>query len=187
MHHYIDIHLRPDPEFPEHVLMSALFGKLHRALATQACSGIAVAFPGYSLTPLTLGNCLRLVGTAGDLASLLTTDWLRGMADHAALSAVLPVPASAAHRRLRRVQAKGGAERLRRRQMRRHGLTQAQAMDAVPDMVAERLHLPFINMASASTGQRFKLFLDLGPAQPDPLEGGFNAYGLSSVATTPWF
>jgi CRISPR-associated endonuclease Csy4 len=187
MHHYIDIHLRPDPEFPAHQLMSALYGKLHRALAASFSSGMAVSFPGYSLAPLTLGNCLRLVGTAADLDRLLTTDWLRGMADHIILSAVQPVPKDAAHRQLRRVQAKSSPERLQRRQMRRHGLTLAQAMSAVPITAVERLNLPYVSAASASTGQRFRLFLQLGPVLSERLDGTFNAYGLSGTATTPWF
>jgi CRISPR-associated endonuclease Csy4 len=32
MDHYLDIRLRPDPYFPEAMLMGALYSKLHRAL-----------------------------------------------------------------------------------------------------------------------------------------------------------
>ena len=58
--HYIDIHLRPDPEFPAHQLMAALFAKLHRALAKAQAGTIAVSFPGYRTVPTTLGDTLRL-------------------------------------------------------------------------------------------------------------------------------
>jgi CRISPR-associated endonuclease Csy4 len=187
MHHYIDIHLRPDPEFPPHQLMAALFAKLHRWLAQTQSQRIAVSFPGYQEAPATLGGTLRLIGPAAELARLMEHDWLQGMHDHVALRPLATVPPDAAQRTLRRVQAKSSPERLRRRQMRRHQLTAEQALERVPDGAAETLKLPFLTLASASTGQRFKLFLRLGPPSPAAQAGEFNSYGLSSTATLPWF
>ena len=43
--HYIDIHLRPDPEFAAHQLMAALYSKLHRELAQGKFTEIGVGFP----------------------------------------------------------------------------------------------------------------------------------------------
>ena len=45
MNHYVDIELRPDPEFVANHLMSALYAKLHRALAAQASPAIATPTP----------------------------------------------------------------------------------------------------------------------------------------------
>lgn len=63
--HYIDLHLRPDPETTPTHLLAALYTRLHRALVTAqtapAGPGIAVGFPGYS--GRTLGECLRLYGS----------------------------------------------------------------------------------------------------------------------------
>lgn len=185
--HYIDIHLRPDPEFPAHHLMAALYAKLHRALVQLQTSAIGVGFPGYATAPAALGSTLRLVGPAAELARLMEHDWLKGMRDHTALTPAATVPAHAAHRSLRRVQAKSSPERLRRRQMRRHGLTAEQAQARVPDTAAELLRLPFVVLASSSTGQTFPVFLKLGPVVPTPQTGSFNAYGLSTTATIPWF
>ena len=186
MHHYIDIHLRPDPEFPPHQLMAALYSKLHRVLVQLKVSTIGVSFPGYSDMPPTLGNTLRLFGPEADLNQLMQQDWLKGMRDHAEVCRAATVPADAVHRALHRVQAKSNPERLRRRQMRRHGLTQDQARELVPDSAAEKLRLPFVQLGSASTGQVFRLYLRLGlPGSGSP--GSFNAYGLSASATIPWF
>jgi CRISPR-associated endonuclease Csy4 len=187
MSHYIDIHLRPDPEFPCHQLMAALYAKLHRVLAQVQASTIGVSFPGYQTVPATLGCTMRLVGPQGDLLRLMEQDWLKGMRDHAEVASVVAVPADTVQRSLRRVQAKSSPERLRRRQMRRHGLTEEQARERVPDSAAELLNLPFVVLASASTGQTFLLYLRLGPAEPTAQVGTFNAYGLSTSATTPWF
>jgi len=188
MDHYIDIHLRPDPEFPAHQLMAALYAKLHRGLAQLRLTSVGVSFPGYQEKPPSLGETLRLIGPEQDLARLMAQAWLQGMRDHAEVKDLAPVPKDAVHRSLRRVQAKSSPERLRRRQMRRHGLSEDQARARVPDTAAEALRLPFVTLRSASNGQTFPLFLQLGPPVPiTPPKGDFNAYGLSSTATIPWF
>lgn len=185
--HYLDIHLRTDPDFPANQLLAALYAKLHRALVQLRSEDLAVNFPGYSHKPFGLGQTLRVLGNAERLGQVMALPWLSGIADHVYVTAIAAVPASAAHRQLTRVQAKSNPERLRRRQMRRHGLTADQAMDRIPDSASERLNLPFLPVRSASTSQTFLLFLRLGQPCSAPLAGTFNAYGLSTTATTPWF
>lgn len=185
--HYIDIHLLPDPEFSQAHLMNALYAKLHRALVQLQSSNIGVSFPGYSLHPKTLGQIMRLHGSESALQTLLTSDWLRGMRDHTQLSAIAAAPAQAEHRQLQRRQFKTSAERLRRRRMQRKGETAEQAHAAIPDHVERQPDLPFAQLRSSSTGQSFHLFLALSKAQPEPLQGPFNTYGLSTAATIPWF
>lgn len=187
MHNYLDLHLRPDPEFPAHQLMAVLFAKLHRVLAQVQAGTIGVSFPGYGLSPATLGNNLRLFGPAPDLARLMEHPWLTGAKDHTIIGAITPVPITATHRRLQRVQAKSNPERLIRRYMRRHDLSEAQVRATYEGAQAQHLQLPFVTLASGSTGQAFKLFLKLGPAEAQPQPGVFNAYGLSPTATVPWF
>ncbi|MEY6431054.1 type I-F CRISPR-associated endoribonuclease Cas6/Csy4 [Thioalkalicoccus limnaeus] len=188
MSHYIDIHLRPDPELPSHQLMDALYAKLHRALVQLQLARVGVSFPGYQETPPALGKTLRLIGPKDTLEQLMAHAWLQGMRDHVDTREIASVPDDATHRCLRRVQAKSNPERLRRRQMRRHALNEEQARVRIPDSTAEVLRLPFVTMRSTSTGHTFPLFLQLGPpllsAEPD---GEFNSYGLSSTATIPWF
>lgn len=188
MGHYIDIRVQPDPEFSAHQLLAALYAKLHRALASMALDSVGVVFPDYADAPPNLGQTLRLVGSAEALDALMTTDWLRGVRDHVGVGAMAPVPATAERRRLRRVQAKSSPERLRRRQMRRHGWTEEEARTKLPDSIAEWLSLPFLSLASGSTGQRFRLFLRLDVAQPqEPMAKHFNAYGLAQEGAIPWF
>lgn len=187
MSHYIDIHLLPDPEFPEHQLLSALYSKLHRALVQLKANDLGVSFPGYAERPATLGNTLRVFGPPVALEKLSALPWLHGMRDHIRDTQIKPVPANAVHRHLGRVQAKSSPERLRRRQMKRHGITEEQAILKVPDDAMQKLKLPFITLRSASNGQTFRIFLRLGPSQTASSEGFFNTYGLSAIATTPCF
>ncbi len=201
MDHYVDIRLQPDAEFAPAMLMAALFTKLHKAFATGTHNDIGVSFPQMDVGDLpfvhvsrngahphyALGQVLRLHGTTLALHKLLATDWLNGMRDHVVCGVVLVVPTHARHRVLSRVQAKSSPERLRRRQMRRHGLTEEQAKERIPDNAAETLNLPFLTLRSQSTGQTFRLFIRLGPELDTPVSGEFGAYGLSPRSTVPWF
>lgn len=186
-HHYLDIHLLPDPELPPHVLLAALFTKLHKALTELNMDEIGASFPDYEKTPARLGNCLRLIGPIAALTRLIEGPWLGALRDHVRTTAIDTVPDGVEHRKLCRIQAKSSPARLRRRQMKRHGLSESQALKQVPDDAVEYLSLPFLQLFSASTGQPFRLFLELGAPQEAVSRGAFNAYGLSSTRTIPCF
>lgn len=187
MNHYVDLKLLPNPEIAQPHLMGALFSKLHLTLVAQRSEHIGVSFPAVQDTPLWLGDRLRLHGSQAELTAMMATPWLVGMRDHVQISAVLPAPATARFRVVSRVQAKSNPDRLRRRQMRRHGIDAAEALVRVPDTAAERLDLPYVQLRSLSTVQSFKLFIRHGALQEGPCHGSFGAYGLSSTATVPWF
>lgn len=187
MDHYVDLSLRPDPEFSSPVLMSALFSKLHRALVSLEADDIGVSFPGYALKPRTLGQVLRLHGTADRLQRLLALDWLAGMRDYIDSGQVSTVPPDAKYRVVRRVQPKTNVARLRRRYARRHQVPLAVAEERIPDSVVQPVTLPFANVRSLSTGQTFSLFIELGDIQNEPVAGTFSRYGLATTATVPWF
>lgn len=187
MDHYVDIGVRPDPEFPIHQLMSALYAKLHRALAARNSTRIGVSFPGVDLKAQHLGTRLRLHGDLASLSGLLESDWLAGMRDHVTLAQPRRVPEEAKHRAVRRVQAQSNPERLRRRLMRRHNLDAREARQRIPDNVMRLVRLPFVQLRSASTGQTYRVFIEHGPVQSNEVPGDFNTYGLSRVATVPWF
>ena len=187
MDHHIDIDVLPDPEFPTYQLMNALYAKLHRALAAENSTRIGVSFPGFSLKAPHLGTRLRLHGDVAALSALMASGWATGMRDHVTLTPPTQVPETTKHRIVRRIQVKSSPERLRRRLMRRHDLDAQQARQRIPDEVAHMAKQPYVQLRSTSTGQSFRLFIDHGPAQSHATAGDFNTYGLSQVATIPWF
>ena len=188
MDHYVDIEVRPDPEFGTSQLMSALYSKLHRALVAQDGNHIGMSLPDVDSQAVpSPGTRLRLHGTSTALSALLASDWLAGMRDHVVLTQPTPVPDNAQHRIVRRVQVKSSPERLRRRLMRRHDLNEKTARQRIPDESARFTGLPFLQLRSTSTGQSFRLFIEHGPIQSNAVSGDFNAYGLSQGATIPWF
>ncbi|MDO9203784.1 MAG: type I-F CRISPR-associated endoribonuclease Cas6/Csy4 [Hydrogenophaga sp.] len=186
--HYIDMCVRPDEDFPASQLMGALVIRLHRALVAHGAGDIGVSFPDHNAQRL--GNRLRLHGSQQALAALMAQDWLKGMRDHLDLSPASPVPTHARHRQVKRVQTQSSPERLRRRLMKRHNLTEAQAAERIPDTAAQLAALPSVWVRSSSTGQAFRLFIQHGPLSEEPISGAtgaFNAYGLSQGASVPWF
>lgn len=187
MNHYLDIQLRPDPEFGAPMLMNALISKLHRALVEMNAIDIGISFPDYSLSPRELGGRLRLHGTEQRLSQLMEKRWLTGMSDHTRCNTPQPVPTGVKHRLVQRRQVKSNAERLRRRRMKRKGETYEQAAQAIPNSVEQRSTLPFATLSSNSTGELFKLFIDQGEPLTTEQLGVFSSYGLSMGATVPWF
>lgn len=187
MNHYIDIALLPDPEFPETTLMNALFMKLHRGLVAHGTGDIGVSFPEVDQTRRMLGRKLRLHGTQDSLEKFMSSGWTRGMRDHMEVTAALSVPANSEHRVVRRMQAKSSVDRLRRRLMQRKSIDAEAACEAIPDSAAHFLDLPYVEIASHSTGQNFKLFIEHGQPSSEARSGSFSAYGLSAEATVPWF
>ncbi|MCB5362678.1 type I-F CRISPR-associated endoribonuclease Cas6/Csy4 [Pusillimonas sp. CC-YST705] len=187
MDHHIDLRIRPDPEFSTPVLMNALAAKLHRALVTLGASDVGISFPHHKPQGIGLGHTLRLHGSHTRLHQLMAANWLTGMADHVEATDILIVPHGTLHRTVRRVQAQSSADRIRRRQIKRHNWTEDEARARIPDTVEQRLKLPWLTLRSLSTGQNFRLFVEHLPCQPEAIAGRFNAYGLSTTATVPWF
>ena len=188
MDHFLDIGLRPDPELSSNHLMDVLFGKLHLVLVARQAGDVGISFPGVAVRRNSgLGDIMRLHGNEAALDALMGTRWLAGSMDYVHRGSIAAVPAGIGHCVVRRVQAKSSADRIRRRQMRRHGYDEVQARERVPANIERTLALPYVNLRSASTGHAFRLFIEHGPMLVAPQEGRFSAYGLSLQATVPWF
>ncbi|MCD1651618.1 type I-F CRISPR-associated endoribonuclease Cas6/Csy4 [Halomonas meridiana] len=189
MDHYIDIRLRPDPDFPEAMLMGALYNKLHRALFDLQATDLGVSFPvhKHGVRARTLGSHLRLHGTHERLKQLMGMDWLTGMRDHTQVSAVLEVPAGAQHINVARKQFNTGSESRAKRYAKRHSISEEEARSIYAKVAARRIELPFVQINSRSTQQRFSLFIEHGKPAASSSEGSFSHYGLSPSATVPWF
>lgn len=185
---YIEIKLLPDPEFPPVVLMNALYGKLHRMMTILDASEVGVGFPDVEGAGGTLGLRLRLFGPAETMRQIEQNDWLKGMRDHCAISSAQDVPNDCMHRIVRRIQVKSNPERLRRRMAKRKDVSLEAAATVIPDTVGRKTNLPYAKIRSQSTGQMFPLFIKHGPLRETPINGKYNAYGLSlDGATIPWF
>lgn len=187
MDHYFDLKLRPDPEFAPTLLMSALLAKLHRALHDLRRDDIGISFPEVGERARSLGIHVRVHGSAQALSSLHALDWLVGMRDHVETSEPQAVPAEVKYRTVSRVQVDSNPERARRRLIKRHGISEVEARQRIPDSAEKRCDLPFATLRSNGGGQVFRLFVQQGPLLDRAQTGTFSGYGLSGTATVPWF
>lgn len=189
MDHYIDIHLRPDPDFPAAMLMGALYSKLHRAFHDLYADDIGVSFPDHKtgVRARTPGDRLRLHADQARLEELMEISWLTGMRDHVISDSIQAVPAEAQYRIVRRRQFNTGSPSRAKRYAWRHGIETEEAQRLMDAPAARQIALPFVQISSRSSGQRFALFIEHGQLQSQSVSGRFNRYGLSSEATVPWF
>ncbi|MGF1873428.1 type I-F CRISPR-associated endoribonuclease Cas6/Csy4 [Photobacterium indicum] len=183
MNFYCDIKVLPDPEASEPVLISNLISKLHRVLVQLKEHNIGISFPQVQKT---LGNTLRLHGTNASLSTLLETQWLKGLRDYCVVGAVSVVPDNCKYRTVKRKQSKSASNK-RKRSIAKGWLSAEEATLKIGDDQQTMLHLPFVQLNSLSTRQTMKLFIEHGKLRDEETEGQFNRYGLSSVATVPWF
>lgn len=79
------------------------------------------------------------------------------------------------------------AERLLRRWVRRGRLTEEEASQRLLTMTGQHTDLPYLAIKSLSSKQQFWRFIAHGELQTTPVSGEFSSYGLSAVATVPWF
>lgn len=187
MDHYVDLKLLPDPEFAATHLMSALLAKLHRGLHDLRRTDVGISFPDVQDAVRGLGPRLRLHGNAEALDRLMALNWLSGMRDHLHVAELAPIPAHVRWRCVSRVQVDSNPERARRRLIKRHGISEAEARQRIPDSAGKRCDLPYVTLRSNGGGHGFRLFIRHGPLLDAPTPGAFGAYGLSNQASIPWF
>lgn len=177
----LDIHLRPDPEMSESLLMNSLFAKLHRQLVAHKPLQIGMSFPDYSADLRRLGCVMRLHGMEENLQSLMMQDWLGGLRGYLQLTAVRPVVGNR-FVRVRRVQTKSNLSRLARRFQVRHGVSEEDALARYASVEPQFSSLPYIVVKSASNEQTFRLFVRQDEAE-SRIPGKFSCYALSREAT----
>jgi len=187
MNYYLDIQLLPSSDFSVQILMNTLYVKFHRALVAQKRFDIGVSFPDPEKTPLTLGALFRLHSNQISLQQFMDSNWLvGGMRDYVAYDRISEVPSAKNAWAVRRLQAKSSPARERARLIRRKNISEKDAFLLIPDTSAKKLSLPFVVLYSQSTGQKFRLFISQKACQM-LVDGKFNSYGLSDVATVPKF
>jgi CRISPR-associated endonuclease Csy4 len=186
MDSYVDIRLNQISEFKSPVLMNTLYKKLHVVLVQNQSNNIGVSFPEYCKDG-PFGNRLRLHGQEHDLKHLIASGWLVGFRDYVRIGEVSGVPNRFENITVRRVQTCLNPDRLRRRMMRRKNVSYEEAVAKIPDGIGERLKLPYLSLASESTGGRlFRLFIRQEKTEVTQV-GLFNTFGLSREATLPFF
>ncbi len=213
--HYIEMECLPNAEVSTGFLIGRLMHAIHLTLVESTPAGqssaVGVSFPDYRLgkpgvrgrrtaesPPGEEGVALQVgppIGArvrlfARDAATLGGLRWSRsmtGLGDYIERTAPRPVGDRVTRfAAFARHQPGGSPERLMRRAMRRHGLTEAQARQRYAGYRDQRCDLPYVDMRSESSGSRFRLFIERREVPPSD-RWGFSTYGLSPHVPLPLF
>jgi len=183
MKHYIDILIKPDAEMRENVLLNKVYTKLHKALFSLNSTEIGVSFPQYKVM---LGNRLRVHGIEEKLAELQATDWLGGLAGYCDVSTIQPIPNEVLYRVISRKQSNMTEAKLRRL-IKRDSISLDEIKGYKAKMFQKGLDNPYLELDSSSNGYKHRRYLQFGELKSQPIRGEFDYFGLSKIASIPWF
>ena len=182
-----------DDEVPMFFIRNKTFTKLHKALHDAKQTAIGVSFPNYKVK---LGNTIRLHGKRQALEALHKSNWLGGLAGYCEVSEILPVPESIkGYRTVSRKQPTMTLKKLEKRIQHQKASGVLNTEDEIKayqrqykeKMYASSLDNPYLELQSTSTGKLYRVFIQMGEIQDNPVSGEFNYFGLSKTATIPWF
>ena len=188
---YLDITLLPSDDIGHHFLWEKVFRQVHLALVENKNnhgSPAGITFPEFNASKHRLGRKLRLFAPDAEaLEKVAITRWLERLTDYVHITSIRSVPDQLqGYVRFGRLWAKSNKERLVRRAAKRQNISYEEALEKYQAFQPEYTKAPFIWMKSASSDQRFRLFISQEPAN----EAGaaeFSPYGLAKTGALPHF
>ena len=191
---YLDITVRRNSDVNQYFVLQKVFQQLHLVFVEmQNAEGLVplgLSFPNYQPEDKGLGNKLRLLSAEENILEKFNAkESLARFSDYVHLTGIRAVPARVrGYAIYQRQQPKSASalRRLARRMSEREGISVQEAEAKITGFKPPRLKVPYINVCSASSGQRFRLFIDKKVSDISVYKG-FNSYGLSNTSTVPEF
>jgi len=183
MEFYIDIKLMSDTEVRENVLLNKVYTNLHKALVTLKSIDIGVSFPEYHVK---LGDVIRIHGDRDKLIALQTMHWLGDLAGYCNVGDISAVPEQTQFRTVSRKQSNMTESKLRRL-LKRGTILPENVSEYKTKMVTQWLDSPYLELESASNGHKYRRYIQFGELLDASVKDAFDQFGLSKVATIPWF
>jgi len=184
MKHYTDILVNSGEMLSQSQLMNLLYNKFHMALVKLKSDQIGVSFPQCQLKP---GHIFRVHGDRDLLIKLHDSNWIGDSANKFQVEDIKQIPSIVKYRTISRVRTNMSKSKLARLKRRKsiHGIDEEKSYKA--KMYSRGLINPYFDLKSGSTGQCFRLFIQLGELNDKSIGGTFDSYGLSKTGTVPWF
>lgn len=183
MNHHIDIKINPDAEMRENVLLNKVYTKFHKRLCDLSSINIGVSFPQYDIK---LGKTLRIHGTAQQIQEMQSTNWLGYMSGRCDVSDIFKIPDDSKYRCITRIQATMSPAKLRRL-VKRNSIRPNEIKKYRAIMFGKGLDNPYLELVSSSNGHKHRRYIQFGPLLNVHVKGEFDQFGLSKIATVPWF
>ncbi len=194
MKHEIEITLISTADIGLHFLWEKVFEKIHLALhdtkKEKGRGAIGLSIPEYSEDRHHLGSKIRLFSIEkAEIEALKLNEKLSNSLDYVHLTNIREVPENIKnYASYKRQQPKSSIERFARRDSKRFGISEIEALERLQRYSEKRVKTPFINIKSnhSEPQHRFKLFIKKQESS-ELIEEGFTSYGLSSRSTVPEF
>lgn len=193
MNVYIDITLLPGTDIGYNYLLAKVYRQIHIGLVemqtANGVSTIGIAFPEYNAEQSQLGTKLRLFSqNKSTLEKFNVQKMLNRLLDYVHITGIRNVPDKVkSYKCYKRQQSKSNIERLARRKAKRSGINIEEALNQLKLYKKESfLKLPFIKVASVSSGHEFRLFIAEEDSKAE-INNEFSCYGLSAKSALPDF
>ena len=166
MNYYQEISLLSNTDIGVYFLWQKVYQQIHFALVENKgvdnTFAFGLGFPEYNADKFLLGTKLRLFAEKEtSLEQMRCEQWLKRLSDYVRLGRIKPVPEEIkGYACFKHIKLKGNKEKLARRRAKRKGETLQQALKHFADYEEQHSKLPYINMASQTNGQRFRLFIE---------------------------
>jgi len=183
MDHYLDIKVEPDEEVPIYFIRNKVYSKLHKALHSLNSTEIGVSFPRYKGV---LGDIVRLHGLEEKLRELESSDWLGALKGYCTIGSIQAIPEDVFYRTISRKQSNMTEAKLRRL-IKRGSILPDEVKAYKAKMFETGLGNAYLELESASNGHKHRRYIQFGELSSKPVEGEFDQFGLSKIATVPWF
>jgi CRISPR-associated endonuclease Csy4 len=183
MDFYIDIKIQPDAEMRENVLLNKVYAKFHKALFDLQACDIGVSFPEYKIK---LGRTLRIHSTQERLNELQQLNWLGGLSGYCKVSTIQKIPEKVQYRTVSRIQTTMSEAKLQRL-IKRGTIAESDIKQYKAKMFQKSLDNAFVELQSTSNNHQYRFYFAFGELSATAKQGEFNQFGLSKVATIPWF
>jgi CRISPR-associated endonuclease Csy4 len=183
MDYYIDIQIQPDAEMRENELLNKVYTKFHKALFDMQANDVGVSFPEYYIK---LGRTLRIHATKNRLSQLQQLNWVGGLSGYCKFSAIQAIPDKVMYRTVSRIQTTMSSAKFQRL-IKRGTIAESDNKQYRAKMFEQGLNNAFLEIESTSNGHKHRRYLEFGELTATPISGQFNQFGLSKMATVPWF
>ena len=184
MDFYFEISIQKETSDPNRVL-SGLVSALHKTLFDKQACDVGISFP--ELEQHSLGRKLRLHGTQLRLMPFQQGDWIDdNLLGEVEIKEVMLAPVDTLHRCFYRKQPTKSKAKLRRA-LKRGYFNPDDAPHYRQKMAEEGFNSGFLMLKSSSNNQFHRRYVVMGALQEAPIKGEFDSFGLSRIATVPWF
>ncbi len=189
MNEYFDIGLKPDAEMKLNELLNKVYSKFHKALSDLNANDIGVSFPEYKVL---LGKTIRAHSSKNRLVELQELEWLGGLSGYCDVTDIQKVPNTAQHCTISRWQHNMSEAHLRRlikrAEVRGESISEEEIKAYRAKMFKQQMtERSYIELQSGSNGHKHRRYIQFGELVDEPVKGEFDTFGLSKVATIPWF